>query len=50
MRKRVFEHMRPAKAHISLRISVVSSGPLLPLTESLDTDTTEWKNGEQRPG
>ena len=42
--KRVFGHMRRAKAQISLRIHAVWSG----LTESLDT--TECKNGKQRHG
>ena len=48
MRKRVFEHMRTAKAQISLRIRESDQGLHCPLIESLDT--IECINGEQQPG
>ena len=48
MQKRIFGHMRTAKAQISMRIRTVWSGAPCPLAESLDI--TECMNGEQRPG
>ena len=46
-RKRVFGHMRTAKAQISMRIPAVGSGHSYPLIDSLDN--AECMNGEQRP-
>ena len=48
MWKRVFEHMRTAKAQISLRIRAVWSGPLLSAKKK-SSDTKECFSGEKMP-
>ena len=47
-KKRLFGHIRTAKAQISCASNQSDQGIHCPLAESLDT--TECMNGEQRPG